>query len=198
MRDDQVERGRDLAVVRKVLAAACAVTGCDVEDAATGPLCVPELVLVRVAAAFALIDAGWSRERAAIACRTNRRSIQSTNDAHARMVRHAPLVLAAAKAAAPAAVAEVERPSFEATRAAAVEVIAEVAAEVGLDPSAISGGEGRPAVAARIRVAHRLVDRRHTVRAIALAMGWTTNAVYSWLARSPDDPHPRHARMTGR
>lgn len=182
--DDMAAAQRKVAEVA-VLAAA-AVLGVPPEDALNGPGLSPPLVVVRSAAALALVDLGWTRWRAATHCRANNRVTDIRSKENARARRYLGNLIAAVVAAVEAAVAA--DPSLVVTRKHRPQ--AEVMADLRrLSEEVSPRGEAifvdlhpnRTTTAHRAEVVRRMVAIGHRPRPIAAAIGWSPNAVYNWL-----------------
>lgn len=170
----------DAATARAVLRAAGAVTGAPLALLTNGPMNSAELRVVRMAAAVALMQCGWTRERVSRSIRIDR-AVLAGDDPGERCREHAPAILAAALAAAKA---ETGRRKVAPLDAEAREVMRHEATRAGLDVAEAATSRDAKAAEVRRRVARRLFARNYGGTAIARALGYSETTVYRWLDKA--------------
>lgn len=168
----------DAAVAREVLAAAGSVTGARIDAIEAGTWQSPEFALIRHAAAVALVQCGWSRERVGRHISVDR-SWLVKNKIGERLRVGAPKVLAVAVEAAKRATSLTSARGIDVE---AREVMRREAAVAGLTVKSAATAKSRAARDVRARVARRLYASNYGGTEIAKALGYGETTVYRWLS----------------
>lgn len=170
------------------IAGAADVLGVPHEDAVDNNGHAPALVVVRSAAALALVDRGWTHSLAASMCKANNHVTEDGSKENARARRHLGNVIAAATRAVDAALVADPSLAVTRTRRSPAEVVADLrrhSADVsphGVDIFSDSHSDKDKRIARlRAEVVKRMVMAGHAPTAVSKASGWTTSAVYNWL-----------------
>lgn len=168
----------DAAVAREVLAAAGAVTGANIAAIESGAKQSPEFCLLRHAAAVALVQCGWSRERVGRHISVDRHWLVSERIGE-RMRVGAPKVLAAAVEAAQRVMT---LSSGRGIDAEARELMRRESTVAGISVKSAATAKSVAARKVRERVAQRLYAKNFGGTEIARALGYGETTVYRWLA----------------